>query len=116
MPRAAVAPSHLSLRARRFYRWAIEEFDLGDDLAALAILRLAAEALDEAEAARALVKRDGEVVIDRFGQPKENPASAIGNRAALRAARLVRELALPIGDGDELPDARLPRIGTGALA
>jgi hypothetical protein len=68
------------------------------DLAAheAVIFLKACEAHDRAEQARRVLKREGLIYNDRFGQPKSRPEVAIerDNRAAF--AKLIRQLNLDV--------------------
>jgi hypothetical protein len=68
----------------------LEEFELGDHHVHL--LRLAAEALDRADAARESLAANGPTFTDRFGQPRPRPELAIARDSAVLYARLIREL------------------------
>jgi phage terminase small subunit len=65
------------------------------------LLTLAAEAWDQAVAAREELAKVGTYFADRFGQPKAHPAVAVERDARIAFARLVRELDL---DSDHSPD------------
>src|SRR3954454_19378763 len=100
------APSHLTDSSRRLWRKLIGDYDLADDDAALQLLRLALEAVDRCEQARAALAEHGTTYDDRFGCPKARPELAIERDSRLAAARLFRELAL---DGlDDADDSRPP--------
>lgn len=68
--------------------WAeiLKEYSI-DDAAGLRILRVALEAYDRAQAARASIDRDGMTVHDKFGQVKPHPLLPIerDSRAAFLA-------------------------------
>jgi len=87
------APKHLSAEAKRLWSNLREEFTI-DDAAGLLLLQNVCEAFDRLQEARALIKREGSTITDRFGQPKQHPAvlTEAGARqqiyAGLRALRL----------------------------
>src|SRR5687768_2067225 len=86
-------PEHLSDRCRKWWRSVVSDFEL--ELHHLHLLRLAAEAIDRAEEARAILADEGIVV--RTGETvKAHPAVAIERDARLAAARLIRELDLDV--------------------
>jgi P27 family predicted phage terminase small subunit len=96
--RVPSAPEHLSDRCRKWWRSVVTEFILEEHH--LHLLRLAAEALDRSEEARAILAAEGIVV--RTGETvKAHPAVAIERDARIAAARLIRELALdaPASEG-----------------
>jgi phage terminase small subunit len=103
-----VAPKHLSSRSKRIYKAVIDDYDLLNEPHALEVLRLALEALDRADEARAMVAQEGIVFRNRFGELRPHPAVAIERDARLAAWRGFRELSLDAGDYDE---ARVPRVG-----
>lgn len=97
-------PAHLSPARRRLWAEIVEAYRVEDRAGGLELLRLALEALDEADAARAAVAEHGLLISGRYGD-RQNPAVAIGRDAALRAARLLRELNVDVA---EVPETRLP--------
>lgn len=103
-------PAHLSRASKGAWRKIAEEYSLAEEPAALAVLRLALEAVDRCEQARLAMAEDGPVIEDRFGQPKPSPWVAIERDSRIAAARLFRELSLDPGDPNEL---RIPRVGGG---
>lgn len=70
------APKHLSAAARKWWSLIVDEYDLDGDTAGVLLLTKAAEAWDRAERCRKRIDADGEVLIDRFGQPKPHPLLA----------------------------------------
>ena len=64
------------------------------DAGGVALLRAACEAFQRGEQARRILRREGAVIRDRFGQPKAHPATLIERDsrsqlvAALRALKL----------------------------
>jgi hypothetical protein len=107
---AVHAPKHLSSRSQTLYRRLAGNYDLAGEPHALETLRLALEALDRCEQARAALATHGTVYFDRFGSPKARPEVGIERDSRIAALRGFRELSLD----SELPEARPPRIGTGA--
>jgi P27 family predicted phage terminase small subunit len=70
------------------------------------LLQLAAEAFDRAQAARAVLDKEGTIYLDRFEQPKARPEAAIERDARRDFAALVRQLSIP---PEEVPrDASSP--------
>ena len=84
-------PAHLSEAARTWYHEVTEEFELCPH--ELKLLKLAAEAFDEAEAAREQLSRDGLTVETKHGV-KAHPCVGIRRDARIAFARLCRELDL----------------------
>ena len=98
-------PAHLRPDGADFYARVAAEYAL-DDPAGLALLCTAAECLDRMRAAQASIAQRGELVDDRYGAPKLNPACGLekdaraGFLAALRALNLDLE---PLRDGPGRP-------------
>jgi P27 family predicted phage terminase small subunit len=70
------------------------------------LLQLACEAFDRAQAARAVLDKEGTIFLDRFEQPKARPEAAIECDARRDFAALVRQLSIP---PEEVPhDASSP--------
>lgn len=92
-PRAPRPPGHLSSHGRDLFKAVAAEYSI-DDPGGLALLTTAAECLDRIRAAQKAIKQHGEVVTDRYGQVKVNPACTLekdsrnGFLAALRALNL----------------------------
>ena len=86
-------PSHLKKPAREFWCAVQVEYSITDP-AGLVLLTTAGECLDRMRAAQAAIRKHGEVVTDRYGQIKVNPACQLerdsrnGFFAALRAMNL----------------------------
>ena len=75
-------------------------------------LLLGLYSLDRAAAARAVIEKEGEVITDRFGQLKENPAVAVENKALQAWISVQRELQLVDREDtrkNPRPDNRPPR-------
>jgi P27 family predicted phage terminase small subunit len=86
-------PDHLSSRTSELYGRVTTMFTL--EPTEIELLRLACEALDRCEEARALLAEEGIVSAGRYGQRLAHPAVAIERDSRLAAARLFRELGLP---------------------
>jgi len=98
------APKHLSAATKKWWRAVVDDYALEQHH--LKLLQAAAESWDRMQAARALVDLEGLVVLDRFGQSKAHPATAIERDCRIAFARLLRELDL---EGEPQPDPRPPR-------
>lgn len=98
-------PEHLREPGRAFYSSVAAEYGIIDS-AGVALLVTAAECMDRMRAAQASIAEHGELVIDRYGAPKLNPACALekdaraGFLAAMRALNLDLE---PLRDGPGRP-------------
>lgn len=86
-------PAHLGPNGKALWADLAAEYSI-DDAGGRALLTTAAECLDRMRAAQAAIAEHGEVVIDRYGSPKVNPACGLekdaraGFLAALKALRL----------------------------
>lgn len=86
-------PKHLKRDGCKLWRELVAEYDISDS-AGLALVSTAAECLDRMRAAQKAIASAGEVVKDRYGQIKVNPACALekdarnGFLSALRALNL----------------------------
>ena len=86
-------PAHLSDRCKVWWRSVMTDYDLEPHHEHL--LRLAAEALDRAEQARAVLAVEG-ICVAAGESVKAHPAVAIERDARTAAARLIRELDLDV--------------------
>ena len=101
------APNHLRPATKAWFEDVIRDYELEPHHRRL--LQLAAEAWDDAQAARAAIAKHGAVFEDRFGTPKSRPEIAIARDSRLAFARLLRELGLD--DVDPPAPPRPPRVG-----
>ena len=92
-PPAPTPPAGLTKAAKQWWAEIQDEFSI-DDPAGLLLLQTAMTAFDRMKQAAATIKKDGAVVVDRFGQQRAHPAvtterdSRAGMLAALRALNL----------------------------
>ena len=101
-------PKHLSREAQKTWGALVEEYSIAD-AAGLKILRVALEAFDRAQAARATIDENGMTVIDKAGQVKPHPLLACerDSRAAFLAGLKALNLDLePLRDGPGRPGGR----------
>lgn len=86
-------PAHLEAEGREFFEQVLSHYQLVDP-AGIALLVRAAECLDRMRRAQALIAEHGELVTDRYGSLKANPAcnverdSRTGFLSAVRALNL----------------------------
>lgn len=98
-------PEHLSAEAVELWEEITSEFE--PQAHHLRVVQLACEAWDRAQNARRIIDEHGEVIADRWGQLKPNPATQVEQQARRAFVMLLRELGL---DADEVDDvARLRR-------
>lgn len=112
--RQPLTPKGMGARGRGFWRAAVAEFELsGPEVELLVeVCRL----LDEVEALRAAVARDGMVVAGSTGQPRVHPALGEMRQHRLALGKLLAQLALPDADGESLPSPVQARGRRGAAA
>ena len=67
----------------------------------LELLKLACLTLDRVTEARAVLKKEGAYIVDRYGQPREHPAAVTERQNKILFMRLSRELGLDLGPPDE---------------
>jgi hypothetical protein len=106
MTTKAKLPGHLTRKTKTWATAVLREYDLSPTQ--LELLILACEMRDAAESARLTVASEGAIVLDRFGQSKENPSAKLQRDCAMSCSRLLREIGLAVDDTD---DSRPPRIG-----
>ena len=94
-------PKDLRPETKAWWRLVVADYPLEDHH--IHLLTLAARAWDEANAARAIVLREGLTTRDRWGQVKAHPACAIEQKSRNDYARLLRELNLDPEAAPELP-------------
>ncbi|WP_346433172.1 P27 family phage terminase small subunit [Natronospira bacteriovora] len=98
-------PENLSPEAADWWSRLVTEYALDDDAGRL-LLQVALEAFDRMRDAQATIKRDGETVLDRFGQPKAHPLlpTERDSRGQMLAALKQLNLDLePLRDGPGRP-------------
>lgn len=101
-------PAHLSKEAKAIWKEILTEYSI-DDAAGLRILRVALEAYDRAQAARASIDKVGMMFKDRFNCPKPHPLLPIerDSRAAFLAGMKALQLDLePLHDRPGRPAGR----------
>jgi P27 family predicted phage terminase small subunit len=98
------APPHLKAATRRWWGEVTSSYELEPHH--LKLLQVAAEAWDRLQEAREVLRKDGIVVADRYGSPKNHPALSTERDSRIGFVRAVRELDL---EGEQLPDPRQPR-------
>jgi P27 family predicted phage terminase small subunit len=103
--KTAKPPKHLGKSGKTLWEELISEYGISD-AAGLALVTTAAECLDRIRAAQAAISEHGEIVKDRYGQVKLNPALVLekdarnGLLATLKALNLDLE---PLRDGPGRP-------------
>ena len=102
MPKKTVpTPDHLSAEAAQWWRSVVEAYQLEPHH--MKLLRLACEAYDRTQQARAEIDRDG-ITVPAGESVKAHPAVAIERDSRLAFARILREMDLDV----EAPQDRRP--------
>jgi P27 family predicted phage terminase small subunit len=91
------APAHLSAEAKTIWKRLINDFRI-EDAAGLLLLRNALEAHDRLTEARAILKKEGVILKDRFGQQKQHPACLVERDARVQVLSALRLLKLEPGE------------------
>lgn len=103
-------PTHLSRESKALWRSIVADFNL--ERHHLNLLENLCTQLDRARAARKLIEAEGELVQNRFGEWKANPACGIERDATTLAVRIQRELGLDF-EGGPIEAPRPPKaVGT----
>jgi phage terminase small subunit len=100
-------PEHLSDGSKAVWKATVEEFEMS--AAELVTLRLALEAVDRSDQARAEIEKAGAIVEDRYGGLRAHPAVAIERDSRLAAARLFKQLNIEVTEPKPSPMALRPR-------
>jgi P27 family predicted phage terminase small subunit len=96
MKKFGATPKHLKGASRQLWIRLRSDFNI-EDGAGLVLLQAACEAFQRTQEARAMIEKEGAVIMDRFNQAKLHPAVIIeqNSRAqmisALRALKLAPE-------------------------
>ena len=101
-------PVHFTSETKKIWWELLGEYTI-DDTAGLHILRVALEAFDRAQAARATIDKDGMTIKDKFDQTKPHPLLPIerDSRAAFLAGLKALNLDLePLKDRPGRPAGR----------
>lgn len=88
------APKHLTTPSRRLWDRITEDYVLEPHH--LALLARALDALDTADAAEAIVRRDGVLTPNRFGALAPNPAVMMARDARAQFGTLMKMLGLDV--------------------
>lgn len=93
-PKPPPAPRDYTAEARKLWGQVVSGWDL--DAPALALLDSACRALERVRQAQRMLKKDGLIVADRFGQQKPHPAATIERDAKMTLLRNVKALNLDL--------------------
>lgn len=104
------APKELKRSGRRLWRAVQSEYELEEHERGLLVEMC--RTVDTLDRLAALVEDEGEILADRFGQPRPHPALVEARQLRIAYARLSAALRLPAGEeGDE---SRRPQRRAGA--
>jgi phage terminase small subunit len=101
-------PKGLSAEARRLCASLTAGYQIEDE-AGLLLLRTGLEAFDRMRQAQAIIAKEGIAPKDRFGQPRQHPATLIERDARNALLKALGALHLDLGPSDAVgaPVARL---------
>ena len=102
-------PSHLGPNGRSFWTAVQSEYEI-EDAQGLALLRVAAEALDRLEQARQILAKDGLTQLDRFGVPKQHPMLTTEKDARAGFLAATRALGLEPHEDEKPQQGRPPGL------
>ena len=102
--KVAAPKKHLSAEARQLWKRIVEEWEL-DDLGLL-LLEGALESLDRMRQAQRLIKKEGVIVKDRFGEDRPHPAVRIERDARATMLRNIKALGLDLEPLNGAPAGR----------
>ena len=88
-------PKAISAEARRWWREIQGEYNIRD-AAGLLLLQTAAEQFGRMRLEEVVIEREGSVVKDRFGQPKQHPAVLNAREARSAMLKCLRDLNLDL--------------------
>lgn len=88
-------PEHLTEEAKTWWTRYCREYGINDE-AGLMMLRAALEAFDRAEEARVILKKEGLVSTDKYGQRKPHPAVGIERDAKKNMLAYLKALNLDV--------------------
>src|SRR5215203_5633745 len=94
-PRVPTPPRHLGAAGKTLYRSIQAEYGI-EDAGGLAILAQAADCADRLEAARQAIREHGELVLDRYGKPRLNPALVLEKDSRGQFLQAVKMLGLDV--------------------
>ena len=100
-------PQHLKAKGRALWVGVQAEFAISD-AQGLALLLVAAEALDRLEEARQILEKDGPMQPDRFGVMRKHPAAELEREARQGFLVALKQLGLDTGDEAEAPQMGRP--------
>jgi len=95
------------MEARKLWHAVVTEYEM--DAPGLTLLKEACLALDRLRQAQEVLARDGIVIVDRWGQPRQHPATLVERDARNQVLKFIKELHLDIDVGASVgaPVARI---------
>ena len=102
-------PSHLGPKAAAFWRGVQSEYGVSD-APGLALLLVAAEALDRLEQAREILAKDGPLQDDRWGIARKHPMLEVEREARGGFLTALRQLGLEVEAEDKPAMGRPPGV------
>jgi P27 family predicted phage terminase small subunit len=102
-------PKDLSLEGKRLWAQIREQYEITDSTG-LHYLTTGCRHFDRMRAAQAILKRDGPVVTDRFGELRQHPAAVVERDASGAMIRAFKALNLDIGKAAPVGRPELMKI------
>lgn len=107
-PKGQRAPGHLRPATQAWFRNVCAEWELSEHHVRL--LTIAAEAWDQAQAAREVISQEGSTYNDRFGAPHARPEVKVQHDAKNTYMRALRELDLDLQEPPPPAGRRPPSL------
>ena len=89
-------PAILSAVARKWWREIVNLYDFDEQPECHLVLSSALQSFDRWQEAKAIVDREGIVLNERFGQPKQHPATIVERDSKMAMIRAFKALGLDI--------------------
>lgn len=107
-PRPPAPPKGTGPAGRKLWTGVLKDWTL--DPHELTLLRECVRTVDALDVLHKRVAKDGEIILDRFGEPKAHPALVEARQLKIAYARLLAALRLPDGaPGDQSQGRRAQR-------
>lgn len=106
------APAGLTASARRLWAQVLDEYELEQH--EVGLLREMCRTQSQLDRLDRVVREEGAVITDRFGEPKTHPAAVEARQLRITLARLSAALRLPAGEEGDQQATRRPQRRVGA--
>jgi len=106
------APAGLTAAAKRLWAEVLDEYELEEH--ELGLLRELCRTQTQLDRLDRIVRRDGPLVTDRFGEARTHPAAVEARQLRIAYARMSAALRLPAGEEGDQQATRRPQRRSGA--